>query len=69
MSSSLRPWNPGRTKPPRADVYERRQRDGRVYLALYDGHVWLIGSDTLAGALRQHITSPLQTGAEWREIK
>lgn len=64
-----RPWHPGRDLPPKADVYERRQRDGRVYFAFFDSVQWFIGAQTIAEALEQHINSPLQTGAEWRETK
>lgn len=64
-----RPWTDGRTLPPKADVYERRLDTGRVFLAFFDGIQWMIGASSFNGALRQHVTSPLQTAAEWREIK
>lgn len=67
--SNPAPWNPGNDKPARANVYQRRLPDGSTCFAMWDLAHWFIGAPTIAQALKQRTISPLQSVAEWREIK
>ena len=50
MKAKLTPWFSGDVKPARIGVYERAYGNAKRRFNFYDGHCWMFGGDSPAGA-------------------